>query len=74
MAKRISEKVKRPYYITIPKTAEVKYFYGKYDIVKQTKALWSCKGESIVRCSKPFTIKVTMKGKEKTIESKKELK
>lgn len=70
---RIPEKVKRPYYIKVPKNAEKCYFYGRFNIVGQKKALWHVAGEfPTLRCSEPFTIEVTIKGKPKTIKSKKE--
>jgi hypothetical protein len=73
MKNRISEKEKRPFFINLPKGAEKKYFYGYHDIVEQKKALW-CQypNGKTLRCSEPFTIKVTVKGKEKILESKKE--
>jgi hypothetical protein len=65
-----SEKQRRPYYIHLPKKAEKKYFYGKFNIVEQGMALWS--SNSTVRSSEPFIIEVTMNGKTKQIKSKKD--
>lgn len=74
MRKRVSVKVSEPYYVNIPKNAVHMGFYGKFDIVSQTRAVSTYSDNPhIIRCAHPFTIKVKVRGKEKELISKREV-
>lgn len=72
MTKQKLEIIKKyPYFVKIPKSAKKCYFYGRFDIVQQTKALSTFSDNpAIVRCQEPFTIKVKIDIKDKLIKSK----
>ena len=66
----------RPYKVTIPRSAQPKIsIYGPFEIVKQTKALWSGNDEYKMECAEPFTVRYKTKmGKWVVKESKDESK
>lgn len=72
---RVSEKIKRPYYINVPKGAfsPTGSIYKMFDIVKQGAALWSLMNGRLHRSSEPFTLRYQLpSGKIKVVDCKKE--